>query len=450
MTQPTQLLLHVAKNESVAQPAFTHAFDQTGGSIGRGQSNALVLPDPQRHISRVHAQVALHQGAFVMGNASSANSLTLNGRNIEPGKTAVLYPGDEVGIGSYSLRVELCVVAANGPGSHPTAHKKIVINDDLADEMTKPVELDAPHPWAYPGPAASSSKSASHEQISAFANLMDEPAPDSRNATSNQSRPWYQLSAAVAAAPVSAKDISIQAPPELVLNEPAVFAVYADPNSQSMEPAVASSVAAPINHAALWLAFCKGAGMSPTQAQTLDALELTPALMGLIGQALHHCIEGALKLMAIRRITQQSLHSTAVAMESLAHNPLESSADAGSAIAQLLQLGAKEPGRSADAVTQVMDHLVGYAVGTMSAMPAGLAGALKHFEPAQLEALWADSQTTSEPPQSQASLWPLYVQQHAALERQAAARFHDLFSKAFAQAYAEQIAQIHKYRGEKI
>ena len=38
------------------QPLFAQ-FDELGGDIGRADTNQLVLPDPERTISRVHARV---------------------------------------------------------------------------------------------------------------------------------------------------------------------------------------------------------------------------------------------------------------------------------------------------------------------------------------------------------------------------------------------------------
>ena len=42
--------------QPVSQP-LTAQFDELGGDIGRADTNQLVLPDPERTISRVHARV---------------------------------------------------------------------------------------------------------------------------------------------------------------------------------------------------------------------------------------------------------------------------------------------------------------------------------------------------------------------------------------------------------
>ncbi len=53
------LTLTVTQFNGTALPTPIKAsFDETGGAIGRAETNALVLPDPERTISRVHARVS--------------------------------------------------------------------------------------------------------------------------------------------------------------------------------------------------------------------------------------------------------------------------------------------------------------------------------------------------------------------------------------------------------
>ncbi|CAN5317836.1 type VI secretion system-associated FHA domain protein TagH [soil metagenome] len=93
------------------------SFGETGGTIGRADSNLLVLPDPDRTISRVHAQIACRSGQFFVQDHGS-NPIALNGQLLGEGGEQVLCPGDELLIGGFCLKVAAGAVA---PKPSPTA-----------------------------------------------------------------------------------------------------------------------------------------------------------------------------------------------------------------------------------------------------------------------------------------------------------------------------------------
>ena len=57
----------VSYNGQPSDGRLSAQFDEMGGTIGRADTNQLVLPDPDRAISRVHAQVVFRSGAFACG-----------------------------------------------------------------------------------------------------------------------------------------------------------------------------------------------------------------------------------------------------------------------------------------------------------------------------------------------------------------------------------------------
>ncbi len=87
-----------------AQPALVE-FDEMGGTIGRADGNALVLPDPERYVSRTHATIAFRTGDYVIRELSSASPVQVNGRALGNGCEARLAAGDEIRVGGYTLRV---------------------------------------------------------------------------------------------------------------------------------------------------------------------------------------------------------------------------------------------------------------------------------------------------------------------------------------------------------
>ena len=110
----------VSHNGQPVAPPLAAQFDETGGSIGRSDSNLLVLPDPERSISRVHAQVVFRGGAYAIVDRGS-NPVLVNGRAVGNGSEAALRPGDEVQIGGYLLRVAAGAASRAGPASDPFA-----------------------------------------------------------------------------------------------------------------------------------------------------------------------------------------------------------------------------------------------------------------------------------------------------------------------------------------
>lgn len=113
--------------------ALTGSFGAAGGTIGRADSNTIALPDPERHISRLQAEVVVEAGGYLIRNAGTANPIVLNGRALAPGERAPLVDRDELQIGGYVLGVQLA-------------------DDDEARTVTKPrpaparIEVTAPIP----------------------------------------------------------------------------------------------------------------------------------------------------------------------------------------------------------------------------------------------------------------------------------------------------------------
>ncbi|MDE1929825.1 MAG: FHA domain-containing protein, partial [Burkholderiales bacterium] len=79
-------------------------FDEIGGTIGRADANQLVLPDPERTISRVHARIVFRAGGYAVVDNGS-NPIAVNGMTIGAGREHPLVPGDEIQIGAYLLGV---------------------------------------------------------------------------------------------------------------------------------------------------------------------------------------------------------------------------------------------------------------------------------------------------------------------------------------------------------
>lgn len=190
---------------------------------------------------------------------------------------------------------------------------------------------------------------------------------------------------------------------------------------------------------ALWSAFCEGAGIQFAPPQGLN-----PDLMRVMGQILRHSVDGTLRLIAARAATKQEMRAEVTVIQARRNNPLKFSPDAQSALEQLLQPPLRGFMPGTEAVDDVMDDLLGHTMGTMAGMRAALEGVLARFEPDQLETkLVGRSMLDSLLPMNRrAKLWELYLQHYGSVSNEAKDDFHNLFGKAFLQAYEEQLDRI--------
>ena len=68
--------------------------------IGRGRDNDVVLPDPEKGVSRTHAELRLENDRYVIVDLQSQNGTYLNGARVE--RAEVPY-GAEIAVGGYRL-----------------------------------------------------------------------------------------------------------------------------------------------------------------------------------------------------------------------------------------------------------------------------------------------------------------------------------------------------------
>ncbi|MDE2372337.1 MAG: type VI secretion system-associated FHA domain protein TagH [Burkholderiales bacterium] len=96
----------VALNDQPLTQPIVARFDANGGTIGRADHNTMALPDPERHISRLQAEVFARGNGYMVRNVGSANPIIVGGRAVGQGETAALLHGDAIRIGAYLLQVD--------------------------------------------------------------------------------------------------------------------------------------------------------------------------------------------------------------------------------------------------------------------------------------------------------------------------------------------------------
>ena len=113
-------------------------FDETGGTIGRADHNHMVLPDHDRTVSRVHAQVVFRNGRYVIVDRGS-NPIAVNGKEVGSGREEALNAGDVVQVGAYVLAVSSGAGAGAGAATAST--------DPFADTGASAHRISAGEAW---------------------------------------------------------------------------------------------------------------------------------------------------------------------------------------------------------------------------------------------------------------------------------------------------------------
>ncbi|EIM31611.1 hypothetical protein LepocDRAFT_00003430, partial [Leptothrix ochracea L12] len=107
-------------NDQPVSKPLEARFDDQGGSIGRAEHNTLALPDPDRVISRVQAEIHGKDGQFAITNVSQANPILVAGHPLNHGESAPLRHQDLIRIGACLLEVDL------SPAAEPAMDRTVI------------------------------------------------------------------------------------------------------------------------------------------------------------------------------------------------------------------------------------------------------------------------------------------------------------------------------------
>lgn len=388
---PTLRIAVISHNAVALDQPITAEFDG-GGTIGRAPGSTLMLPDPDRVISRTHAVVAMRDGAYSIRDQGSTVPLLLNGRPIGHGHEAPMAAGDELRIGGYTLLVQLPV-------------REIEADATLDSTLTATLRPGTVLSW----------------------NDEGGPAPDRIETvfvTSPQGAPALPHAAdmvspnAGAAASTSRRDATAPAAP----------------------PSVARGVAAAPPAAttlALQRAFLQGAGV-PDLALPHG---LTPALMEELGSVMREALRGLIDLLVARAEAKREVRADATIIVAQDNNPLKFAPDLDAVVRHLLQPRGKGFMAPLPAIRDAQESLRSHQVGFVAGMRAALETVVARFDPARLEArLTATAPThTLLPVNHRAKLWEMYEELYGQISHEAQTDFHHLFGEEFLRAYQAKV-----------
>jgi len=480
-------------------------FDELGGNIGRAEGNALVLSDPGRSISRIHASIVCRGGNYFIRGLGSTIPVYLNDQPLNNGQDTPITDGDQIRIGDYVMQV---MDQENAPSrtSHETLmqHSRASAKDHSGDQSLADL-INFPEGQEKQSEVVSEagrSGSMAMDNLDIFPNLTEtpqkqtiptdfnpfgEPTPEENKLVemassinseysdefnslleSKEQQPsidgvinsGFSLMDQPASENKGSIDDPLLALDNAANNRKAAHKTQRDdvselesalPPMHLYEPPPESPAAStkPVlptgssvsNHEELLQAFLTGIGIT-----NLDKpIELTPQLMNQIGQLLRMSTQGTLDLLQARALMKREMRAELTVIMSRENNPLKLSPGVEAALMHLLFPKAREQGfmPPLQAMKDAYNDLRSHQLGFMAGMRGALSGVLGRFNPKQLEKRLGHKKLvdTVFSLNRKANLWDMFTDRYDDISSEVEEDFHVLFGKEFLREYEAQIAK---------
>jgi len=455
------LSVHTYRDAAPLVP-LARRFDRLGGSLGRSPGNELVLDDPGKYISRIHARIEYRDGGYSLVDVGSNPSL-VNDRPVGAGRSAQLADGDRITLGDYQLVVQVEPEALAAPAqlppsplqiepAPPRAAPELPVNpdDSLAGAGILDVGGDPHNPgfdplglnlFGSPAPAAPNAagvpawRGAESDHVPPQhlpfqpppppAQTMPPPAaprlaiPDDYDPLADFLPPRVQAAAPPPPPPVEAREAPAHAPAR----------------ARETGPAAADD---PVIQALL-----RGLGLSE-----LNTKRSAEEVAEVAGAMLREATSGTMGVLMGRAMTKRENRMEMTMIGAQANNPLKFFPDADSALAQMMN--GTMPGYMAPAraFANAFDDLKAHELAIMAGMRAALAGVLQRFDPAAIEARLQVPTVMDKvlAAHRKARMWDRMVELYTQMALEADSDFHRLFGEAFGNAYEEQVERLRQSR----
>ncbi|MDL2354028.1 MAG: type VI secretion system-associated FHA domain protein TagH [Pseudomonadota bacterium] len=464
---PITLSVQTYREEAPLLP-LARRFDQLGGAIGRAAGNDLVLDDPSKYISRVHARIEFRDGGYYLIDVGSNPSL-VNERPVGQGRDVRLADEDRLVIGAYQLVViaadegapalpasplQRAAVAA-APASLP-AHA----DDSLAGASILDVGGDFNNPGFDPfgldffakpaAPPAASFRGAESDHVSP--EIQPFPMPfGAPPAPLYSAAPAPQAGGGGMAIPDEYDPLADYLPPRVVapavapppVAEPAPVSAPAPAPKPPARPAPPASSGGHARDNPVIQALMRGMGIAE-----LTGKRSAEEIAELAGAMLREATAGTMSVLMARAMTKRESRLEMTMISSQANNPLKFFPDADSAMMQMMN--SSMPGYMAPprAFAGAFDDLKAHELAMMAGMRAALAGVLQRFDPAAIEQRLQvptvlDKMLSAN---RKAKMWDRLVELYQQMALEADEDFQRLFGEKFGAAYEEQIQRLQQGR----
>lgn len=464
------ILLQVQSYLNQALPQLlSRCFDATGGTLGRSVDNQLVLEDPTKYISRIHARIEFHDGGFYL-TAVGSNPTLVNSNPLGRNRSVLLNDADQLTIGDYQLVVQLNLESQGlPPAPMPaiTSTVQLMLNNTSVDDSLSDASI------LRIGTASAGQR---FDQLGsktlATSRITPQPATLAfRGTESDHIAPEIQsfqmpVASHSVAVPVAshgprphlipadydplADFLPLAAPVDMPVVGPIVHTALVLPELQPEPAAVApqstvvKDVAAPVeSDTAVTEALLRGLGL-PEFTIKGTPVEFAEA----IGSMLRVSTAGTMEVLSARATAKDENRLDMTMMRSQANNPLKFFSDAASALTQLLSDSHDGYMTPVQSYINAFDDIKAHELAIMVGMRAALAGILERFDPTVIEQHLEVPTTIDKMfvANRKAKMWDGLVGLYNTIVNEADEDFERLFGEKFRQAYNEQIQRLHRDR----
>ncbi|MCR9156534.1 MAG: type VI secretion system-associated FHA domain protein TagH [Rhodobacteraceae bacterium] len=482
-------------------PGDGRPVEMKGGSltVGRGPGNDLVLPDPDRMLSKSHFVIEDHNGKIVIVDFST-NGTFLNYSKAPLGRTpTTLNNGDVLSAGGYELIVEIGQElpdlddlmapqqtqtgvshgnADNAPdplamlddpggggdflddllGSEgaPTGPKNLGASDPI-DDLLPPLGEEEDPFFQKPqdgregegaslpmhNPSVSDSFSASGKSDPG---LIPDDWDDLLGPADDEIPAKEETPPAASLIPEPEPETVVPPPetsPDLEVPEPLAPEDVAPTAAPLIAPAPSAPAAAPAPMAqgdqSASRAFIAALDVEDFVIDDAD-LERTMTRMGRVMRTM---IVGLREILMTRTSIKSEFRIDQTMIASGGNNPLKFSLSEDDAVSALVKPKAKGYLSSETATEQALDDIKAHEIAMVTGMEAAIKGVLAKLDP---EVLAGQIETSSAIGSmfkgKKARYWEVYEKMYTQISDQAENDFHELFSREFARAYKEQLEKL--------
>ncbi|MCA0872583.1 type VI secretion system-associated FHA domain protein TagH [Seohaeicola saemankumensis] len=469
-------------------PGDARPVPMRGGSltIGRGPTNDLVLPDPERMLSKNHCVIEDHNGNVVVVDLST-NGTFLNYSKIPLGRTPTpLNNGDILCVGSYELVVDItsdlpdlddliAAPAAQGPASHGDAGNAPdpmrLLDDappggdflddllgteggpkgpsqlnpvDPIDDLLPPLGEDDDPFFHKPDdgregtgaslPSHSPSVQDSFHTPGASPGLIPDDWDDEFLSPEGGADDAPLPATAPPVTPPPPPEIYEETPPNLPPElPPEPTAATPVPPLPEPEPAAG---ALPSDAARAFLA-----GIGADEVQIADA-DLTKT-MARMGRVMKTFVTGLREILMTRTSIKSEFRIEQTMIGAGGNNPLKFSISPEQAIEAMVRPATKGYLSPETAAEQALNDIKAHEIAMVTGMEAALRGVLKRLDPKELETKIASGGGIGGLLKGKkARYWEVYEQMYAQISDEAENDFQELFSREFARAYKDQLDKL--------
>ncbi len=475
-------------------------FDKSGGTVGRSDENTLVLPDPEKFVSRRHASITFENGQYILSDSSLSGTYVNTQEEPIGNKALPLVHAMRLRMGEYEILVSITAdhdqFASNSDAFMPyeapnsnafpvdTLNNSLLASDNLLDPFG---HSDDPFNSFATGSESSllfpqdnflstSDKDPSnfngimHENIASIHDSFIPAAPITNPYTSNEIPDDFNFedlfntqaddhshlhSSATNVPDVGTlntvntgefdffsnaevnQPISSEAPLRSV--KPAIETVAIPDNLHKKPVEIQARPLMPtLSDAELFTAFLKGAGLENKNIKPENAIEK----MHLIGSMFRHLVNGAVAVLRSRTEFKSQFRVTMTTIKTVDNNPLKFSVTTDEAACHLLNNGQGGFKRSIEAIDEGFNDIVSHQMAMQAGIQAALAELFTKFDPRLIEKQFEEGLVL----QKKSKCWEKYVNLYPGIVEQMT---EDFFGETFAEAYEKQMKRLSGIRSEK-